>query len=721
MKRALLSKMFFLLIALSFFCVMSATTISGQITTTNNTPVEDCQVKLLPAPGSCNPGQPPVLPLEIMTDENGNFVFTDVTEGNFKVMASKPGFIPGLYVDEESNQILVIEVDADDMEIGGIDIQLLSHNPLFGTASGIVTNTDSTLAAGVMVGLFEIEHPEHPLHNIMMTNPEGAFLINHIEMGTYKVAVYRPCPFEILGFSEQFTVDAENLTHENLNVIINVPVLDTYAISGTVRDINNIALAHKFVEIIRLNSSDNIHPYMHRHGFTNELGQYSFNNILPGNYIVKVRTGFFMPVFYPGTTTFDEAGIIELVDVNLTDMDITIPNDMFVTLSGSVKDAVTALPISNVIVSVDLSSVIHGTLPDSVAIPGISAITDVDGNYSLVVPFGRYRLVAYTPDGTYSTQFYDHQNTPFHAIRIHAFNDVDSLDFDLTPVEAVVNNSISGTVLVDGQTPTMPVMVVAVSSDEDWEEVVISNTLGGYTIPIHNQGSYYVIACSPMAPPTYYSNAYNWEDAQLVNVDGLISDVNFNILTASVDGPLSINGQVMNSNGLVASNISIALKDSNNQLVAFTSTDENGQYLINNIPSQEYQIIVSTIGVNSIIENINVTDDASYNYTLSTITADTDQITPAVASTKIRNYPNPFNPETNISFTLAKESKVSVDIYNSKGQRIRNLTNEKLAAGTHNLNWNGKDSNGKTVSSGIYFCKVKGENFSSTGKMVLMK
>lgn len=817
MKKTLFSPAVLLMILFSMISVLSAATISGQVTNTTEEPLANCQVYLIPAQGNHNPGQPPVEPAEVSTDETGHYVFENVQQGDFVVRAYMEGYHPGAYINEDNNHLLVIEVDADDAEIGGIDIQLLAHQmPLNATVSGIVTDINNAVVGGMRVGLYDVEEPDHPLHNlgitnpqgeyqlmgvhqgtykvaayrlhpfeilgfsaeftvvqgtteytgmnvvveapqnlfvsvsglvlnsdstavdfmhvglmdlehpnhplqqIVVTNPQGEYMINHVEPGTYKVAAYRPYPFEILGSSAEFTVTAESDDITGMNIIVNAPQVNTYTLSGTVRDINNVPLNHKFVEIIRIGGNNN-HPYMHRHTFTNAEGQYTFPNLTAGSYKIMVRTGYFMPVFYPGTTNFDEAQVVEIVDQNLTDMDITIPNDMFVTLTGSVKDAVTTLPIANAIVSVDLNSVIHGTLPDSVAIPGISAFTNAEGLFSLEVPFGRYRLVAYTPDGTYSTQFYDHKALPFHANRIHAFQDIDSLDFDLNPVEVNPVNSISGTVTIEGQVPDMQVMVVAVSSDEDWEEVVVTNQMGGYTIPIQNPGSYYVIAMAPMAPPTYYSNAFNWENAESVNVEGNISEINFDLTSSCVDGPMNINGQVSKNDGQAAANVTIALRDMEGNLSAFTTTDDNGQYMINNIPSQEYEIIVTTVGVNTIQEMINVTEDASYNYTLSTVTANGDQSTPALNSTKIRNYPNPFNPETTISFTTVKDSKVSVDIYNSKGQKVRTIYSDRLAAGDHKMNWNGRDSNGQTVSSGLYFCRVKGEGFVSTGKMVLMK
>ncbi len=85
------------------------------------------------------------------------------------------------------------------------------------------------------------------------------------------------------------------------------------------------------------------------------------------------------------------------------------------------------------------------------------------------------------------------------------------------------------------------------------------------------------------------------------------------------------------------------------------------------------------------------------------------------------NYPNPFNPVTTISFTLAEESHASVDVFNIKGEKVRVLSNERMSAGSHNLVWDGSDDMGNTLSSGIYFCRVVACGDTKVLRMLMMK
>ncbi len=85
------------------------------------------------------------------------------------------------------------------------------------------------------------------------------------------------------------------------------------------------------------------------------------------------------------------------------------------------------------------------------------------------------------------------------------------------------------------------------------------------------------------------------------------------------------------------------------------------------------------------------------------------------------NYPNPFNPTTTINFNLPSESNVSVEVYNVKGQKVKTLVNHKMIAGNNSVVWNGNDSNGNKVSSGIYFYKVSTDQTSVMKKIMLLK
>lgn len=105
---------------------------------------------------------------------------------------------------------------------------------------------------------------------------------------------------------------------------------------------------------------------------------------------------------------------------------------------------------------------------------------------------------------------------------------------------------------------------------------------------------------------------------------------------------------------------------------------------------------------------------------INTATNDNHNNTPA-SKLVAKNYPNPFNPVTNINFDMPKAGNVNVSIYNVKGQRVNTLFNGTQAAGNHTMVWNGTDHNGKTVASGVYFYKISTSENTIMNKMLMLK
>ena len=86
------------------------------------------------------------------------------------------------------------------------------------------------------------------------------------------------------------------------------------------------------------------------------------------------------------------------------------------------------------------------------------------------------------------------------------------------------------------------------------------------------------------------------------------------------------------------------------------------------------------------------------------------------------NYPNPFNPTTNISFSIPMALDVQINIYNVLGQKVVTLNEGQLKAGTYNARWNGRDQLGNALASGIYFYELQaGEEYRQIKKMTFLK
>jgi len=90
--------------------------------------------------------------------------------------------------------------------------------------------------------------------------------------------------------------------------------------------------------------------------------------------------------------------------------------------------------------------------------------------------------------------------------------------------------------------------------------------------------------------------------------------------------------------------------------------------------------------------------------------------------TLMQNYPNPFNPETKIQYRVHKPGHVTLTIYNILGQQVKVLVDKEVVAGYQDVAiWDGKDISGRQVASGVYFYRIRQEDFAKTKRMILMR
>ncbi|MBW6513480.1 MAG: choice-of-anchor J domain-containing protein [Candidatus Syntrophosphaera sp.] len=101
-------------------------------------------------------------------------------------------------------------------------------------------------------------------------------------------------------------------------------------------------------------------------------------------------------------------------------------------------------------------------------------------------------------------------------------------------------------------------------------------------------------------------------------------------------------------------------------------------------------------------------------------TSNDDPMVP-VYTLDANNYPNPFNPETTIAFSVPSSGPANLKIYNLKGQLVRTLVDDIREAGQYSVVWNGKDDNHSNVSSGLYFYRLTSDGKTVTRKMLLAK
>jgi hypothetical protein len=173
------------------------------------------------------------------------------------------------------------------------------------------------------------------------------------------------------------------------------------------------------------------------------------------------------------------------------------------------------------------------------------------------------------------------------------------------------------------------------------------------------------------------------------------------------------------------------------QPLASARSNAHGMYELANVPPGRYRLKAGQLGYGSLYNDGFDDFDAAvpkefatgkYEVNFSLEIADVtdvrqnrDSRLPATVEL-YGNYPNPFNPQTSIHFGLNKEMDVSLRIYNLLGQEIAAVFKGRLAAGEHQVSWNGTDGDGRLLTSGIYLYVLEsnGQRLAAQ-KMTLLK
>ncbi|MGH7449851.1 MAG: FlgD immunoglobulin-like domain containing protein [bacterium] len=151
-----------------------------------------------------------------------------------------------------------------------------------------------------------------------------------------------------------------------------------------------------------------------------------------------------------------------------------------------------------------------------------------------------------------------------------------------------------------------------------------------------------------------------------------------------------------------------------------TELDKKREYTVKKAGTT---IATGTTGVNGTIAFAdNPGGTAAYIVSLGGKTAvDERQEAIIPRAIELRNYPNPFNPSTTITFNLPAPGKGTLAIYNATGQLVQTLTSGMLASGSHSFVWDAADNNGARVVSGVYLCRLEVGGNVSQIKLILAK
>ncbi|MCF7792530.1 MAG: carboxypeptidase regulatory-like domain-containing protein [Candidatus Cloacimonetes bacterium] len=566
--------------------------------------------------------------------------------------------------------------------------------------------------------------------DMTISNEDGYYQFDIDSPGMYFVSAMIQAPYcQFLFYDNVFIptnatsihISNMNPDQENINFDFqaNFPGGDN-SVTGLVADISNQPIENVLIDLFPEQYSA---PWLATFSTnSDENGIYNLENIPDGNYLLTAIHPNYLPYFYNGTPAWPQAEIITLENGTIEEINITLESNNIYTISGYVYDEPSGNPIFGAeIYAFSLS----GSNPQGNGMGGMGipiSFSDQNGYYELFVTENEYLVMAKDIQ-TNSVEFYDDAATPLDATWIQLNQNVDNIDFDLNE-DMGGDYSVSGTLSIDGSAGQgVPMLAVAVSSDEEWEKTVSADAInGGYVIPDLPGGEYYIYGFSPISIPTFFEDAINYEDAVLLEVVSNVNDIDIDMHIAQETGYLGCNGFVLDETGEPVANATVAFIDPFGNVQDYAYTDGNGEYNLPSLNNLNYTAFATKVFYSSDEAQLPVNGNLTWNFTLTDPNTEAGEELPQQQS-NLRIFPNPFNPSTTISFDTTQTSAfATIEIYNLKGQKVKSFANLPVSqSSNHKIVWNGDDDNQRPVSTGVYLVRIRSGNYQETGKLLLLK
>ena len=535
-------------------------------------------------------------------------------------------------------------------------------------------------------------------------------------------------------------------------------------IEGTVTDDStDKPIPYVLIRFFRKSSRWNWMP----HALTDSLGRYSAK-LDTGTYLILAQplvtshnAPSYVPEWYDNAPTPETATPVKVEENSTFVADFglrPLKPVSYAFISGTVTDdegnplpdalVVIMRPIQELFILGAKTGIIPGLGDEAMDIEGVGhcqgvvwrGYTDSEGRYrARVILGGRY--IALGVKRGYIPEFYDNKENPKEADIIHVTGDISGIDFSLSP-RPTVQNSISG-IVRDALGVRVPARIILLPAHPfpipRHVRFGHTNEMGEYAISEVHEGEYLVLAIpfSGYAPAFYKKDAYgiiHWKDADIVKIVGNVTGIDIGVVPMGSPGLAQLSGTVRStSGGQPVTGASVFATTTVGAVVGYGLTDATGSYTIEAVPVGTVNLDIDREEFNASQGTVNVAATTfrmnNINFVISPVSSTSvngHSGTP-VRYSLAQNYPNPFNPSTAIRYDIPVNSAVTIKIFNVLGQEIVTLVNGNVAAGTHELEWSGKDNSGRSVASGIYFYRINakaiigGEEYSSVRKMVLLE
>jgi hypothetical protein len=447
---------------------------------------------------------------------------------------------------------------------------------------------------------------------------------------------------------------------------------------------------------------------------------------------ISTHTGYKVWRLRPGEESNEDNWTLltptNIIDTTFIDTQWSyLPNGLYIWAVKSVKpdNSLTNAAFTNALQDYSQTGTLTGTVMTTEMIPihgaRISSLifetyTDESGNYSMTLP-------ADTLDIVCSAAGYDIGVTNHFSIPL---NQATNMNFALGPA-TVYNDSFENYEDFSIDFPTW------INIDLDGSGTLdlglgYPNATNPKAFMIYNPYATTPTSFDWLPPHSGNKLAVCWANyyffsVPIVNNDWLITPLlgsigqgaSFHFWARSMDWQVFERFRVLISGG-----------ETNPEDFVLLSTDP---YILTNMPWVQYEYTIPQTyygkAVRIAINCVTFAGDAlsvdDFEFSPGIAINNDDPQAPVVVTALYGNYPNPFQNETHIGYSISKAGMVKLAVYNIRGQKVRILESGKLSPGSHTVTWDGSDDAGKQCASGVYFCRMETGKCVQTRKLIMLK
>lgn len=707
-----------------------------------------------------------------ITDENGHYTVTGLHGGDYYVSVHAGDAIGRYFqfydnahsIDDATPVVVVIE-----QETTGIDFEL-PLTSFKGEVKGTVTDRDGNPLQNAFIRITTADDSSFALRVPLpygTTDENGQYHIKEIPYGNYYVLANYNNQWQ---YVERWWPDAEDRNDAEIVTFqknadkkvldFKLPLtVETGMISGTVKNQTGAPLAYAFIEVT--NAPDvlvDLKQQIWAYANSDSNGFYQVNGLPEGEYTASVQywqDDNFGQQWYDHQDNYENADRLVLVENDtLTGINFDLEvKPYYGAITGVVADEETGELLHRAYIEVTPTDFQLYFRP-FYSWP-YYAITNESGEYSLEwLPQGEYVVTVYT-NGAF--EYYENAFSPENATMVQVIGgERTEIDFGITKkndgsgvISGQVYDEFNDGFLEIAIVKATPVQSALTDPNPEAVYTAVTNFEGHYEITGLPQGEFIVYAYSPNHIGEYYDSVFDPAEANIIKVDGnQNSGVDFSLHPIyflatdfrSLEGSPTVNatvlGKISDINNTPISEAFVYLMNEAGVPVSFARSNAQGHYELSNIALGSYKLKATHVGFGSKFNGDATTFETAEALEINNGSYEVNLVLQEGSVTSVggndnklpktvrlySNYPNPFNPATEISFDLPGETDVRLSVYNLIGQKINELLNGKLGAGNHRINWNGQDNSGQSVPSGIYFYVLQtNTNRLLVRKMTLLK